>query len=211
MTSLQDQYAKRFTNTLVPLASNLEAYIADLLKDAERIDRIVARAKTVDSFLKKSAKRNETGEIKYQDPFNEIQDQLGARIVVFFKSDVEPTATLMEKYFGAIECIRKEPERDEEFGYFGQHYIFLVPDQVVMDGEAADDAPDFFELQIKTLFQHAWSEASHDLIYKSTNGKLARSQRRNAAFTAAQAWGADKIFDEMIRELAPASNTNDDI
>ena len=26
--------------------------------------------------------------------------------------------------------------------------------------------PRFFELQVKTLFQHAWSEASHDIAYK---------------------------------------------
>jgi len=53
---------------------------------------------------------------------------------------------------------------------------------------------------VKTLFQHAWSEAEHDLGYKPS-GKLTSDQKRRLAFTAAQASGADLIFDEMFQEL----------
>jgi len=70
------------------------------------------------------------------------------------------------------------------------------------DGEA----PEFFELQIKTLFQHAWAEAEHDLGYKPPK-PLTSIQKRKMAFTAAQAWGADQIFDELSRELAEPGKT----
>lgn len=49
-------------------------------------------------------------------------------------------------------------------------------------------------------FQHAWSEANHDLAYKPT-GELTDDQQRLFAFTAAQAWGADRIFPELRAEL----------
>ena len=65
--------------------------------------------------------------------------------------------------------------------------------------------PEFFELQIKTLFQHAWSETHHDLGYK-TRRKLTSDERRQIAFTAAQAWGADKIFDELAQTLVINDN-----
>jgi len=58
----------------------------------------------------------------------------------------------------------------------------------------------FFELQIKTLFQHAWSEAEHDLGYKPTT-VLSHDQKKRLAFTAAQAWGADQVFDELYKQI----------
>jgi putative GTP pyrophosphokinase len=60
--------------------------------------------------------------------------------------------------------------------------------------------PKFFELQIKTLYQHAFSEASHDLAYKP-NVELTRDQKRKVAYTSAQSWGADMVFSELFKEL----------
>jgi len=58
---------------------------------------------------------------------------------------------------------------------------------------------------VKTLFQHAWSEAGHDLAYKPAT-PLSSLQKRQLAFTAAQAWGADQIFDALSRELLAPQN-----
>jgi ppGpp synthetase/RelA/SpoT-type nucleotidyltranferase len=55
-------------------------------------------------------------------------------------------------------------------------------------------------VRIKTLFQHAWAEANHDLAYKAPD-QLTTDQKRKVAFTAAQSWGADQIFDEPFRQL----------
>jgi ppGpp synthetase/RelA/SpoT-type nucleotidyltranferase len=55
----------------------------------------------------------------------------------------------------------------------------------------------FFELQIKTLFQHAWSESEHDLNYKSEE-ELSFEDKQFIAFSSAQAWGADKIFNDLF-------------
>jgi len=65
-----------------------------------------------------------------------------------------------------------------------------------------------FELQIKTLFQHAWAESEHDLAYKPVED-LPKDQRRRVAFVAAQAWGADHILHELVEELkGPNQRTN---
>jgi len=81
------------------------------------------------------------------------------------------------------------------------------PDDVTPD-DGVDTYPEFFELQIKTLFQHAWSEADHDLGYKSDR-ELSREEKRQVAFTAAQSWGADKIFCSLAEKLVLGDSGTD--
>jgi putative GTP pyrophosphokinase len=196
---VEDQYQLRYDKVLVPLSERLDDYIRDLTKEYPRIDRVSVRAKTVSRFLDK-AKRLENGAPKYSDPLNQIQDQIGARVVTFYLSDVEKISKLVEDYFGSIEVKHVVPDSPREFGYEGKHYILFIPADV-KGAATADDCPNFFELQIKTLFQHAWGEADHDLIYKAS-GPLTADHRRRVAFTAAQAWGADRIFQELADELS---------
>jgi putative GTP pyrophosphokinase len=198
MTSLKETYTLRREKVLVPLAARIEDHLKNLFGSLARIDRISARAKSVDRFLGKAAKV-EDGKPKYEDPLNQIQDQVGARIVTFYASDVERVRLEIEKYFKYIESQRIVPESEKEFGYEGRHFILFVPEDLIDDTVSRNESVELFELQIKTLFQHAWSEAEHDLGYKPSV-KLTSDQNRRLAFTAAQAWGADQIFDEMFRQ-----------
>jgi len=201
--TLQEKYRKRHDTILVPVAAGLQQYISDHFASVARIDRIAARAKAVDSFLNK-AKKQKKGKPVYSDPLGQIQDQIGARINVFYTSDVEPTVQRIQKYFTHIEQLWKEPKRTSEFGYFGRHLMLQLPPDCVPEHINLDAAPNFFELQIRTLFQHAWSEGQHDLAYKSKK-KLTPAHDRKFAFTAAQAWGADLLFAELCSDLSPTT------
>jgi ppGpp synthetase/RelA/SpoT-type nucleotidyltranferase len=196
--SLADDYRRRFTKALIPIAKAIEEQIRQFISEEDHIDRIIARAKTIDRFLAKAAKVVE-GIPKYSDPLNQIQDQIGARIVTFYLSDVGRVSEAIEKYYRPVEAKALVPESESEFGYFGMHYILLVPADVIDPELEQDIVPEFFELQIKTLFQHAWSEAEHDLGYKPGSKPLTADEKRRLAFTAAQAWGADRMFDELFR------------
>lgn len=118
----------------------------------------------------------------------------------FFTNDVEPTSQCIQRYFQHIEKKLKEPESEAEFGYFGKHYVLALPSDCIPTHLTVEQAPEVFELQVRTLFQHAWSEAEHDLAYKPTHA-LTSEQKRRFAFTAAQAWGADLIFQGLFSEL----------
>ncbi|AMO72696.1 GTP pyrophosphokinase [Sphingorhabdus sp. M41] len=200
VADIETAYSIIFDNQLKNIEKELELHIKEVFSQFERIDSITVRAKSPSRFATKAIKTNEDGTRKYKDPFSEIQDQIGARITVFYLSDVEKVEQTIEKYFNHIEIQEKKPEDDSAFGYVGTHFILNIPDDVLPDGEARQSCPDFFELQIKTLFQHAWSEAHHDLGYKSIRN-LTSIEQRKVAFSAAQAWGADMMFDELAKDL----------
>lgn len=207
MTSdeLRAEYSQRREEILEPLAARLVEHLQGNLRGIERIDRVGARAKGVDRFVAKANKAREDGGAKYEHPFEQIQDLVGARIVVFYKQDVDVVAEMIDRYYRRIERKDLIPESEAEFGYFGKHFILAVPPDVVDDDADKDKTPKFFELQVKTLFQHAWSEASHDLAYKPGE-PLSPLNKRQVAFTAAQAWGADQMFEQLHTEIngAPA-------
>ena len=199
--SLAAEYTHRLSTALEPAARALEMHLRDLFGSVARVDRINARAKSVERFLAKASTQTD-GAPKYAEPLVEIQDQIGARIVVFYNQDVDSASAVAEAYFRRIERREVQPTRDSEFTYFGKHYILFTPAEAIPGGVDSSLVPQFFELQIKTLFQHAWSEASHDVGYKPLHGELSAYDRRLLAFASAQAWGADNAFAEIFGRVS---------
>jgi hypothetical protein len=128
--ALETEYARRRVSVLVPLAKELEKFLIECMNGVPRIDRISARAKAVDSFMGKATKTI-VGKPKYNDPLNEIQDQVGARIVTYYASDVPRIEAIVKRYFRAIESTPRVPESQWTFGYFGYHDILVIPSDVI--------------------------------------------------------------------------------
>src|SRR3990170_788571 len=84
------------------------------------------------------------------------------------------------------DCITRK-SNNMMFPKITKHHIFALPCDAIPKEININLAPRFFEFQIKTLFQHAWSEANHDLGYKPESGALTGEQKRKLAFTSAQA------------------------
>ena len=156
--------------------------------------------KDIDRFIEKAERKDSDEKPRYDYPLEDIQDQIGARIVVFYKSDVEPAAERILAEFHQVEDRLIEQPDPEAFSYEARHLVCFIPPDI----QALHKPPiNFFELQISTLFQHAWAEANHDLGYKALRD-LSYNDRRRIAWAAAQAWGTDLIFDEMANRLRNA-------
>ena len=197
---LSAEYGRRYSQVLQPLAKRLESYLIGVLQEVEHIDRICARAKAPTRFIEKASKKLENGETKYRYPLDQIQDLVGARVVVLYKQDVETISSVIDRYLRHIEHKDIVPDAENQFGYVGKHFIAAFPEDVLDDEVDRMRTPQFFELQVKTLFQHAWSEAEHDMTYKPQI-EFSSLQRRQIAFTAAQAWGADEIFSQLVDDI----------
>ena len=123
---------------------------------------------------------------------------VAGHIIVYFLSDIDPVSTVTRELWQAIELSHKEPERDAEFGYESWHQVFIIPDHLKPDGWTdLHDMPATFEVQIRTLFMHAYAEPQHDFGYKSAD-ELSRDQRRRLGWIASAAWGADRAFQEIV-------------
>ncbi len=175
------------------LAVALEDGLRECVGELSRIDRIAVRVKDPDSFARKAS--------RYEVPLEEIEDQVAGRILVHFVSDIDQVSDRLCERFSVLEGVRHEPERDAEFGYESHHHVFLIPDHLKPDGwEAFDPMPTTFEVQIRTLFMHAYAEPQHDFAYKG--GELPREIQRQLAWIAASAWGADRAYEQVLAHFS---------
>jgi putative GTP pyrophosphokinase len=72
------------------------------------------------------------------------------------------------------------------------------------DWGARDDLPSTFELQVRTIFMHAYAEPQHNIGYKAAS-ELPGQVRRELAWIAASAWKADQAY-ERVRSWDAAND-----
>jgi len=117
------------------------------------------RIKGFDSFVDKIRRKG------VKEPFQEIMDVVGLRIVCLFRADVKNIGVIVKKNFEILEEDDKINSVDVNiFGYMSLHYKAKLKD-VQPDYKDIKDIP--FEIQIRTIAQDAWASISHNLDYKN--------------------------------------------
>ena len=100
------------------------------------------------------------------------RDLAGARIIFYTNTDVERfhSSQLMRDNFeiekGGIKLHHPTQENDEN-QYRGDHYTVRLKDDRTKLPEYAKFKGLRCEVQVQTILNHAWSETSHDIIYKN--------------------------------------------
>jgi len=157
---------KKHEHSYLTFAKKVKQLIEDLLIEYEmEIHSIDYRVKTEDSLQTKLKRKN----YKYKKK-SDITDIVGIRIVTRYEDTVDNIASIIESEFCVDDTntIDKRKAMDpDRFGYLSLHYI------VSLDGKRSS-LPEYrilndltFEIQIRSILQHAWAEAGHDLGYKS--------------------------------------------
>lgn len=195
---------------LTSLAQNLEHETSEALAGVPHVDRISFRVKMVESFLAKATDPRNAP--PYTEPLIEVEDQVAGRIIVFFLGDIEVVRKKLSRTFTTVERSRRRPAKDEEFGYESEHLICVIPPQVMPSGwSTRSDMPRTIEIQLRTLFMHAYAEPQHDIGYKAVT-ELPSQVRRELAWIAASAWGADqacqRIYEWHAAKREKCGSTN---
>jgi hypothetical protein len=124
-------------------------------------------------------------------------------VVVFFDYDVDRVSRIIEDNFAVDEI--NSSNRDEllsvnEVGYRSVHYVCdLGRDRVRLKENRSLNGMKF-EIQVRTVLQHAWAELAHDRNYKFS-GQLPKQIERKLFLLAGLMETADNGFSDLSREI----------
>lgn len=161
------------------LSATLSQLLQRLLSDQGIVlHTVTARCKDRSSLEGKLSRPG-----KSYSNLNEVTDIAGIRLTTYFADDVDRVAEVLERELSIDRSasvdkrIQSDPDR---FGYQSLHYIAqLSPERTQLREYQRFDALRF-EIQIRSVLQHAWAEIEHDLGYKSALGIPAEVKRRFA-------------------------------
>lgn len=124
---------------------------------------IGSRLKSIESAWQKYQSKN------YINPFKDMTDFLGFRVIVFLESDISTVrdslkSNLLIDNDRSIDKLK--PDRPDSVGYRSLHLICSLGDSRLGLPEYKNITTQSFEIQIRTVLQHAWAEIEHQKNYK---------------------------------------------
>src|SRR6266481_3869850 len=189
-------YSARF-ETYSAFTRLLHATVENLLRAAgiEYLS-VASRPKSIVSFVEKMTR-------KEYSSTDEVTDLAGIRVITFIEGDAAEAAKLLRASF--VSHPEKSLDKSEELGdsQVGYRSIHLIC-ELGKDRVALPEYKPFkgllFEIQIRTVLQHAWAEIDHDRGYKFS-GVLPRDLRRRLNLLAGQLELADKEFSRLALDV----------
>jgi len=185
----------------VNLGKNIKTALMGFMHE-KRIDvlDVCYRVKEFESFYDKIGRK------KYTNPFSEIEDICGLRIICFLPADLDLIIGVIEDEFFIAE---REDKSDmlsvKEFGYRSLHFIVKLKDDWLK-------APNFrglknfkAEIQVRTILMHAWADISHKLSYKQEES-VPNQLKRKLSQLCALFELADEQFDELWQSKTEYQN-----
>ncbi|MCR8655833.1 GTP pyrophosphokinase [Paenibacillus endoradicis] len=198
-----DEIIKWYVNsrpTYKNLANKVESIIREVLNSSGiSYYTISSRAKDIESFSKKASKE------KYKDPKSEIKDMAGIRVIMFVKSEVLQCCEIIKPLFNIDpdHSIDKTKELgNDKVGYRSIHYVAKLTDERLRLPEYNVFKDLNFEIQVRTILEHAWADISHDRNYKFIGDLPTENDiQRRFSLAAATLELVDREFDNLAKEI----------
>lgn len=144
-------------------AREAERFVARALQGSSaRIQAVSSRAKSPYSLLDKLRRK------EYADPATDIKDLIGVRVVTNYPDDAERAAQALRPFFNVDEdesYDRLSQLEPDAFGYRAIHLVVQLDE--VEAGIHQALGSNWFEIQVRSLLQHAWATIQHEVEYKA--------------------------------------------
>jgi len=195
------------------LAKEVEKLLKYAIRNEDmRIHHTQSRLKSYSSFEEKMYNRDENKNFVYSKP-TQITDVAGIRVVVFVLSEMELISQLIEKNFeidwqNSVDKFKELGE--DKFGYRSRNYVASIKEETITANlkRYAKFKGLYFEIQVKTILDHAWSEIEHDRNYKRTNDfPQETGLRRRFKLLAGVLEIVDNEFQKLATEISQYENT----
>ena len=213
MTNLQQlhQRYQEFCAKYLNAAADFLGAIEDVLSDAGlTYDHVTTRVKEWRSLRSKSRKRRPDGTLMYPHPWQDIHDLIGVRVTTYHSTEIPRIIEALTEVFEVRRSVDKTAQTrvSGSFGYGSHHLILRVPPSPVTPALQAYVGREF-EVQIRTVLQHAWAEFEHDIRYKrrGNTGKLAPEVDRAFTLAAGLIELADQQFDLIAAQQSAPDTT----
>ena len=189
--------------SLLPVYSQMADVIPEKLKEIFAESGIIVaavehRVKTEESLAGKLKLKGG----KYKDIFD-ITDLVGIRVITFYVDDVDKVASIVERLFDVDwenSIDKRKAHEIDSFGYLSLHYICSIPESSYKSPEHPEINKIRFEVQMRTVLQHAWANMNHDTGYKS-GVDIPRVYMRDMSRLAGMLELIDDEFSRIRREI----------
>jgi ppGpp synthetase/RelA/SpoT-type nucleotidyltranferase len=190
--SLKKEFEQRSSSLDSLRGEALFALETALTKEGIKYHSIPTRVKTFDSFIDK-VQRKES-----KDPFEEITDTVGLRVVALFLADISRIGGVIRKTFDVVsEDNKLEDQSVTSFGYFSVHFVARMKKEYA--GPRYDSLTGLrFEIQVRTIAMDAWANVSHYLEYK-TESDVPKELKRDFYALSGLFYVADTHFQMLFK------------
>lgn len=197
-----DDYQTKHFSTYQAFADTVRFILEQALKSEPNLPRpqsVQSRAKSIESLRRRLVEQEK---LETETLELDRRDLAGARVIFYTNNDVDRfrSSDIVRDNFEIDEDSTKvhhpRPE-NEELQYRAIHYTVRLREDRVRLPEYKRFAGLRCEIQVQTILNHAYSETSHDIIYKGAIGENGFGSRAMDAIR--------RRFDRIVREhLVPA-------
>ena len=164
-------------------ATQARALIGDILVNSPALIHLIsARSKTPSSLWLKLCEK------RYGQPARQVTDIVAARVITYYKDDVPIILKTLEEALD-VDLRRSINKREElesvAFGYTSVHLIARTKGSWSTSPQYFALRNKWFEIQVRSILEHAWAEIEHEVVYKSGIDYPALIKRRFARIAGA--------------------------
>lgn len=170
-------------------------------KEIERIARetgalvhvVSGRAKTLESLRGKFRRK------RYKNPARKLTDLIGVRIITYYGDEVDAVASHLRKelIINSTDSVDKRLGLGlRQFGYRSVHLIARLKPGASLNEDRRFLQKHWFEIQVRSILEHAWAEIEHEIVYKSGVTQPKSTLRRFASIA-----GTIELLDTEFQAL----------